>query len=1030
MAASPGHALFTGSFAALEARFLDEVRRRKAGDPLRAVDVLVGSNLLGVYLRRRAAEALGGVANLRFLTFLDLARERAAEPDPRPPLPPLGEALLSRRVLRENEAGAEFGALRERPSAAALLARTANDLRDAGLSPDRLASLLPSVAATPDRARLLGAVSALTADLEARRCRFADATALLARAAAVRGAPTEEPLLVYGLYDLGGVRERLLAAVAAERPVLAFVPGDGRDELPPAEAPPVRRALFERLLGVPATPLAGPPPLAPVSVVAPSESAEARETVRELLCAVDENVPLHACAILLRDPARQEPALLAELRRRRIPFFRPAGGGFSRSPHGRTLRRLLSLAVGGFAADEAVALAEALEGSAGLAAGTASRLARLFGELRFQGGLDDLKRRLDRIRPGEGPGAAGEEPEGRLSARARRLREARVEAEAFLGIAVPALPPCAPAPFPEWARRLSASATACLPAGLLRDALEGALASIAALDDVVRGEDVPAEEVLALLPDTLESVPVREGRFERDGVAVLSAVSARGLLFEVVLVPGLGEQLFPRPGRPDPLLFDEERRALARQTGAPLVPRTGARHAREERFLFEVARSSARRRVVLLAPRREAATDRPRLLSPYLLDELAAVAGRRVRERELASPGVVPGLRWLPLGARAFDGPALDGNEALERALAADPGLATRLASAPEGLTRALERTAARAADFFTDREGRLGRTSERLRLGGRPLSASRLEGRAACAYRAFLEDGLGLAAPDEPADALDLDAPTLGTLAHAVLERLARAGGTRGLAALDERSLRPAARAEVERLFASLEIEPPPPLVQATEALVLSRVGAVVRHESLRPSPLPVAGTEVRFGPGEAAAPRVALPSGEVSLAGRIDRLDRGDGAALVVDYKFGKSTPFGRKNAKGCRIAGGERLQLAVYALAARELGVESPRAEYLFVERRDDAFDAVPVVFDADATQALVDSLHEALRFLDEAAESGELLPKTAPAGSKESHCGRCPFDAVCGPGHRKVFDRKREAERALTPLPPLLALERLP
>ena len=111
MAAPPGHTLFTGGFRALEERFLDEVRALKRDDPLRPVDVLVGSNLLGVYLRRRAAGALGGIANLRFLTFLDLARERAPGPDPRPPMPPLGEDLLARRTLRENPAGASFGDL-------------------------------------------------------------------------------------------------------------------------------------------------------------------------------------------------------------------------------------------------------------------------------------------------------------------------------------------------------------------------------------------------------------------------------------------------------------------------------------------------------------------------------------------------------------------------------------------------------------------------------------------------------------------------------------------------------------------------------------------------------------------------------------------------------------------------------------------------------------------------------------------------------------------------------------------------------
>ncbi len=1030
MGATRGHTLFTGGFAALEERFLDEVRALKGGDPLRAVDVLVGSNLLGVYLRRRAAEALGGIANLRFLTFLDLARERAPGPDPRPPMPSLGDALLARRTLRENPSGAEFGDLRERPSLAALLARTANDLREAGVAPDRLAGLLPAVAATPDRALLLGHVAALVADFEARRARFADPTSALEKAAAATRAASSEPLLVYGLYDLGGLRERLLGAVARERPVLAFVPDDGEDEAATPGYPPARAALFSGLLGVPPRTLPGAPGPAPAFVVAPSDSSEARETIREILRAVDAGTPLHSCAVLLRDPARQEPALLAELRRRDLPFFRPAGGGFSRSPAGRAALSILALAARGFEGDDVLALADALEGLAALPAGSAPRLSRLLADLRFRRDLEDLKRRVAEARAkssiAERPDS---ESEGRLSERARRLHDSLSAAEAFLALAGPAIPDASPAPFAEWAARLSAAVSALLPAGPDRASLGPAFEALANLDLLEPGGSVSATEVLAILPDALETVPVRSGQFERDGVAVLSAISARGLLFDAVFVPGLAEQLFPRPGRPDPLLFDEERRALATQADVRLAARTGPRHAREERFLFRLARNSARERLVLLAARRESATDRPRLLSPFLLDVLAEAAGRPVREMELSAPGAIAGLRFLPLGVVSDDGFPIDAAETLTRALARDAALAARLAAVPEGVSRAAARAAARARNGFTDREGRIGRPSPRLALTGRPLSASRLERRAACAYRAFLSDGLGLAAPDEPPDALYLDALALGTLAHATLERLAAAAGLRGLAAHDEAAVRAAARAEATAFFRELEVDPPAPLVDAAEALLRDRVLAVVAREREREDRLPLAGTEVRFGPGEALSPRVALPAGDVVLAGRIDRLDREGDAALVVDYKFGKASPYKRKNAKGYLVAGGERLQLAVYALAAREAGAPSPRAEYLFVERDADESVAVPVGFDEAATTEAVDRLLAALGLLDDAASRGLFFPKTTPFASGESHCGRCDFAAVCGPGHLRVYGRKREAEREADPGNPLFALEEI-
>lgn len=70
---APAHRLFAGSFPALEPAFLGAIRVLKEQDPLRRVEILVGSNLLAVYLRRRVAAEFGAVANLRFLTFLDLS---------------------------------------------------------------------------------------------------------------------------------------------------------------------------------------------------------------------------------------------------------------------------------------------------------------------------------------------------------------------------------------------------------------------------------------------------------------------------------------------------------------------------------------------------------------------------------------------------------------------------------------------------------------------------------------------------------------------------------------------------------------------------------------------------------------------------------------------------------------------------------------------------------------------------------------------------------------------------------------------
>ncbi|HQR66630.1 MAG TPA: hypothetical protein PLB02_04490, partial [Thermoanaerobaculia bacterium] len=635
----PEHRLVCGSFPALEPAFVAAVRALKAADPLRPVEVLVGSNLLAVYLRRRVAEALGAVANLRLLTFLDLAREIVPDDDARPPLPALGETLLAREALFAAAEGEAFGALRGRPSLAAALVSTANDLRDAGIPPEKARRLLPAASPLDDRKRHLTALAAVLAGFEESRRRFKDATSLLESAATAAIPSSDAPLLVYGLYDLGGLRESLLRNVARARPVHAFVPEDGAGE-PPGLAP-VRTALFRGILGVDARRLADPPLPDPAVTIAPSENAEAREVVREILRASDSGVPLHRIAILVRNPGEQEPPLVAELSLRGIPFFRPAGSGFAASPAGRALRLLFALAARGFPAEAFRELLDLLETlgrfpALGIGEATPARLGAALASLSVPEGVETLEAALAGARERlERPFPAADDPDGWFAARrAREKTELQLLAKALTEVRA-LLPEVSSASWPEWARRLRRTADLLLAGATDRERLERGFEAIEALGRVEARAAIEASTVEPLLEAAIDLSPEIRGRFERDGVALLSAVSARGLLFDLVLVPGLVEQSFPRPARPDPLLFDEERSRLADAAKAPVVPRTGERHGREERFLFSLARASARQRLVLLAAARDVATDRPRLLSPFLLDLLPDGARRALLRREL-----------------------------------------------------------------------------------------------------------------------------------------------------------------------------------------------------------------------------------------------------------------------------------------------------------------------------------------------------------------------------------------------------------
>lgn len=1053
------HILFTGRFEALEAEFLRRLELLQEGDALRGVDVLAGSNLLAVYLRRLAADRRGAIANVRFLTFVDLARQVVPGPDPRPELPELGAALLARRALLETPEAAQFGPLRERPSLAAALVRSADDLRDAQVPASVLRSPT-SLAAAPDRRAFLDAVGASIERLESFRSAFSDATSLLERAAGGALTPHPAPLLVYGLYDLGGVREALLSRVARSRPVIAFVPEGADPGFPrPARAsgPPVRGDLFRRLLGVPPTPLAaGPGDPEVLTVLAPTENVEAREVVRELLRGVADGIPLHRMAVIVRDPPRQEPAIAAELRLRNLPFFRPPGPGNSRSPEGVAIRALVALAANDVPCAVLEELFSLLEGLGTPAvAYRPARLVTALGLLRFTRGREALQRKLAAARGRlSAPAHASDDPEGRAVRRRRREAEALEGLSTAVDAVLAALPEASDAPWSTWAERLVRAADLLLEGAPGRKSLDAAFDAISSLSAVETGLKTIAD-VVALLPDALDTEPVREGRFERDGIALLSAVSARGLRFDLVVVPGLVEQTFPKRGLPDPLLFDSERAAIADKTRCSLAPRSGLRHAREERFLFEITAASARTRLVLLATERDASADRPRVLSPYLLDHLAidttastastaspsstsrnAVSEKELRQRALEGKGV----RRVLLGRVEPAGPALDGSEALLRALQASPGLGTRLVS-EEALARALSRRAARLNGTFTAHEGRLGRPSP-ASFVRRVVSASRLEQLATCAYRVFFAHVLRLAPRDEMRAGLPvLDPMTRGSLAHEALRDLVRdliAHG-RSFGDLTEADARSRARQLSEaasRSWGDAVGEEVAPVFVSLAARDLETVlNAVLDFERARQDGPPVAGAEIRFGPAPGGADTErddALSSPEPveyasegatwRLSGQIDRLDRSaiDDALRVIDYKFARPRPYSRKR-PDLLVAGGERLQLPIYALAARRLGGEEVSSEYLFVGRdnRTGRIRVDPVSFTPEQTREAVASLGRFLDLAGRVFEAGDFVPRTRSSFDGEDSCRYCDFRTICGPGHAAVFERKRAAEPATSP-----------
>src|SRR5436309_1799592 len=223
-----------GEWGTLEESLALEVRRARAVDPLRPIGLLVGSNLLGLYLRRLLARRLGAIAAVRTLTFLDLAERRAGPAlcaSGRQPLPPLGGEILLGRLLAGAGEGSYFGAVGSLEGLRGALLETIRDLKEAGWSPSDLRRSLRGARYAGARGRRLAALAEIYERYEASlRAGFYDRSDLLAEAATLaeraRRSAEGPLLLVYGFYDLIALQWRLLRAESRLRETVVFVPWD------------------------------------------------------------------------------------------------------------------------------------------------------------------------------------------------------------------------------------------------------------------------------------------------------------------------------------------------------------------------------------------------------------------------------------------------------------------------------------------------------------------------------------------------------------------------------------------------------------------------------------------------------------------------------------------------------------------------------------------------------------------------------------------------------------------------------------
>jgi ATP-dependent helicase/nuclease subunit B len=1043
--------LVRGLFPALEAALFAQVRELRGsallGGRLQPLAVIVPNAMLRLHLSRALAESGLAHANIHFLTLRRLADRLAGTQ-----LAAEGRsAFLNESIemgaaiaaaARELESRLEyFRPVAHQEGFHSALFETFRDLKNAGVRPQEMQRAVQLKSARSDgilRGKL-AEVALLWERSERAKSEhklYDEADLLEAAASEAERSPWLKELaqfIVYGFYDLTGSQQQLLAACFKCAPATVYFPF--------ADEPAYRYARsalewflaqgFEsRVCSVPVRAYVAPDGATTsetLIVSAPGEAREVAEIAREVLHrpqADSKSVP--RIGILLRSPGAYVELLREafDSAQVRAHFADSAAPPLSRTPAGRALANLAGLVGGPLRRAEVM---DFITGAPLKPAGT------LFDEPPVA--------EWNALTIAAGIVAGREEWDSRLE---YLLRKSDVAAKqkaqvppfrAFLNRLFDGLDTVASRK--TWLERTTALAElyrSLIVADEASEATLAALGTLAGLDEL--GEPPTPERFRARVRDLLAETRPAIGHFGRNEPTVVSLMAARGVPFDLVIVPGLVEKSFPQPARQDPILLDAERdklsELLARAGHKVEIPRK-ARRRDEEEMLFALAAQSARRRLVLTFPRLDAATARERVPSYFLLRTLERLTGKAPDYRDLDRFIREHGrfVRMTRFDPEARDHAVTELEYDLAAFAKADhdrtpDALLYSSKDGPNFFARAVEAESARWGnanfsmyDGVVQSPGLARSLGKRLYDDSRPVSPTRLEDYAACPFSYMLRHVFDLEATDEPERAATISPQDKGSLVHAVLWQFLSEAAREGTLPLTEAHW-PRLEAAASAHFAEFErrgVTGYPMLWRIEQERLLADLRQFLNREIAGRSSFSPAYFEVRFGmrardAQESGASTEKPASLEmeggtaIRFCGKIDRVDVDPAArrCRILDYKTGSNFLRLQDNS----FHGGRALQLPIYLIAARLVfpNLEPEYAEYYYASRRGDWR---KVRFTTEGWDEKARSLQLIGRTILDGIRAGRFFPMPV-----EADCDRCEFRLACGHGRFLEFKWKADAQ----------------
>lgn len=1061
--------LLTAPFHHLESSLASRVRGLGGGDPLAHRRVVVISNRLRDHVQGVLARA-GGFAGVEVLSMIDLAR-KVAEPERAlagftQPRPALIEVLAEKTF---ESARGEFAFFRsDSVGYGESICATLTDLAEANLSPEALRELSGKIPA-PDAARCRDlALLAGRFRSSMRESRFYDRSSLFLTACEKSEAdPPRVPTIFYGFAEMNALQRRLTAAVCREAETQALVPaqpdapacaharplidwferqGFRREEAGPVEPRPLSGlagALFSR----------DEAHAAPVNedalriVAAPTKGRETWEACREILRAREDFGGDDEVCVLMTARDGYQDLFEETFHTLEIPCRAEERNPLADAPAARLFLLMLRLPIDGYPRRELMRFLD--EGGF-----TASLMFReLTRQYEFEDVADDhalasgweyFSRNLPYLRGADAWLAA-------LDDALEEMREQDEERPAAYSLAksasdfFPLLEKIPEEGLPSAFAESALAAFSKTTSGLADvDAVKEALSCLEDLDDIT-GE-ITLDRFHDLCERIFEKSPLSRNEPEGGHLASLSSIqNARGLSFDAVALSGLGEGLFPPAGSEDPLLPDSAREKLNRAAEENFPDREVAlplKKSRESeaRFQLWTILQSARKRLILTATSAEdglgeSAASFPSMFLHYLADALG--------EETDGAWGLFAGSRSRTAAA-TLEAEAIAGNPAHLReydlALMAEQigrpeaGGLSWMNDFPGFLRRRKALNERWRQNELTAYDGMFTTTDllqifrERVHSPSRSIGVTSIENFFGCPYR-FINDRLhpGMEKREEPLPTFAMDGMSRGELTHRILERFHQwlKEENRPLHALGESTAQDALREAIRRAMreeaeksGSLPL-PALPWAVLEDALYRRLRGYLELGRADSSGRLPVS-VEERFGGRDSESIRIPLETGELSLSGRMDLLERNEaGEYRVVDFKTvggrDRVPPQTRRrngNREKVVLDKGESLQLHLYARGLRGRPGTLPEdarvsGAYVYVTEEEGVVERARTCEDIEGRMADVDALLD--YFLASAGE-GRFFPTPTDAG-----CKYCDYKTLCGPDRAERAARKEQDSR---------------